>query len=253
MELSIVLPCFNEEGNIAQTVGAVHAWMRERKIGGEIIVVDDGSRDKTGVILEKMQNGSSPQPSPDGRGGQSIPLRLITHLRNLGYGAAVRSGCDAATIDLIAFMDSDGQFDPKDFDRLWPHLRGGPSPLPSPSGRGGYDVVVGRRRRRADPFLRKLNAKLFGILSWAMLGIWVRDMNCAMKVFRRSIWERARPVVTTGALFNAELFYNLKRAGIPWHQVDVSHYPRRAGRQTGANPKVILRVLRELWQLRGRR
>lgn len=231
--LTIVLPCFNEEGNIAQTVGAVQAWMREQDMRGEIIVVNDGSTDSTGEILRRMQNGPSPQPSPAGRGG----LRVITHPTNLGYGAAVRSGCDAATSDVIGFMDSDGQFDPKDFDRLLPFL-------------DMYDVVVGRRRTRADPFLRKLNAKLFGILSWALLGIWVRDVNCAMKVFRQSAWRRARPVVTTGALLNAEFFYNLKRAGIRWHQVDVSHYPRRVGKQTGANPRVILRMFRELWQLR---
>lgn len=126
-----------------------------------------------------------------------------------------------------------------------------PSPVSSPLGRGGsFDVVVGRRRKRADPFLRKVNAKLFGLLSLGVLGIWVRDVNCAMKVFRRSVWERARPVVTTGALLNAEFFYNLKRQGIPWKQVDVAHYPRRAGKQTGANPRVILRMFRELMVLR---
>ena len=245
--LSIILPCFNEEGNIAKTVGAVQAWMQERNIRGEIIVVNDGSTDGTGEILERMQE-------------EQNPLRVITHRTNLGYGAAVRSGCDAATADIIAFMDSDGQFDPRDFDRLLPFIHTTLTPalsLPAfakaTAGRQrerGCDVVVGRRRKRADPFLRKINAKLFGLLSWALLGIWVRDMNCAMKVFRRSAWQRARPVVTTGALFNAEFFYNLQRAGIRWHQVDVSHYPRRAGKQTGAQVSVIVKMLRELWVLK---
>ncbi len=259
--LTIVLPCFNEEGNIAQTIGAVRAWMVESGRGGEIIVVDDGSTDGTGVILERLQreeNSSTPSPvsSPHGRGSL---LRVLTHPQNLGYGAAVRSGCDAATTDLIAFMDSDGQFDSRDFDRLLPYVslplggraRERGSENSSPLGRGApFDVVVGRRRRRADPFIRKCNAKFFGLLSWVFLGIWVRDVNCAMKVFRRDVWQRCRPTVATGALFNAEFFYNLKRQGIRWKQVDVSHYPRRSGKQTGANPRVIVRTLRELLLLR---
>ena len=279
--VSIVLPCFNEAGNIAQTVGAVQAWMEERWMRGEIIVVNDGSTDGTGEILERMQKEQSSLPLGGRgreRGSEDIPLRVITHPMNLGYGAAVRSGCDAATSNLMGFMDSDGQFDPKDFDRLLafchPEVRAAAShegrhtctmvrglalsltphhdKLRATKGDTSVcdDVVIGRRRKRADPFLRKLNAKLFGILSWAMLGIWVRDMNCAMKVFRRSVWQRARPTVTTGALFNAEFFYNLKRAGIRWHQVDVAHYPRRAGKQTGANPWVIGRMFRELWVLK---
>ena len=272
--VSIVLPCLNEEGNIAQTVGAVRAWMGERGVEGEIIVVDDGSRDGTGEILEKMQacHGERSRTMTEGVSfldyarNDTVHLRTITHPQNLGYGAAVRSGCDAATTDLIAFMDSDGQFDPRDFERLLPFLKDGGQmgyslppggrvtrpndPVRIGRGERGYDVVVGRRRKRADPFLRKCNAKFFGLLSWVFLGIWVRDVNCAMKVFRRDVWQRCCPTVATGALFNAEFFYNLKRAGIRWHQVDVAHYPRRSGKQTGANMRVILRTLRELWELR---
>lgn len=203
--------------------------MEERGIQGEIIVVNDGSRDGTGGCIDMMVRRAHHD--------MSMHLRVITHSNNLGYGAAVRAGCDAAVSEWIAFMDSDGQFDPRDFDRLLTHV---------PT----YDVVVGRRRKRADPFLRKLNAKLFGFLSWFVLGVWVRDMNCAMKIFKASIWKVARPMVTTGALFNAEFFSNLKRMRIPWFQVDVPHYPRRAGRQTGGNPKIILRMFRELWMLK---
>lgn len=234
--LAVILPCFNEEANIAATVSAVRAWMEGEGIMGEIIVVNDGSTDGTGEVLRTLE--------------REMPLRVITHPHNLGYGAAVRAGCDAATAEWIGFMDSDGQFDPRDFDKLLPFASATLAPAFSLQREMGYDVVVGRRRKRADLFLRKVNAKLFGMLSFLVLGIWVRDVNCAMKIFRRDVWRRARPVVTTGALFNAEFFYNLKRQGIPWMQVDVSHYPRRGGKQTGANPMVILRMLRELMILR---
>ncbi len=224
MDMSIVLPCYNEEQNITNTVNDVSSWMQGRSIGGEIIVVNDGSTDGTGRVLESLK-ASHPN------------LRVIDHHRNSGYGAAVRTGCDSATMEIIGFMDSDGQFHAEDFDALLPYL-------------SQFSFVTGRRKHRADPFMRKMNAKLFGLLSFVVLGIWVRDINCALKVFTKETWKRVRPTHSTGALVNAEVFYNLKRQNIPWHQVDVSHYPRVHGTQTGANLSVILNMFREMLALK---
>ncbi len=222
--LSIVLPCFNEELNIERTVRGVASWLKTKNDPWEIVVVNDGSRDGTGTILQILQ--------------REIPeLRIVTHEKNRGYGAAVRSGCDAATGDVIGFMDSDGQFDASDFDLLLPKLKEAP-------------FVTGRRRKRADPLIRKLNAKLFGLLSWVVLGIWVRDINCAMKVFTRETWQAMRPTHATGALVNAEMFSRAQSAGIRWIVVDVHHAPRQFGMQTGANLRVILRMFSELWEMK---
>ncbi len=222
--LSIVLPCFNEELNIERTVRDTVAWLQGKNTPWEIVVVNDGSRDGTSAVLAKLL--------------QTIPeLRVVTHEQNRGYGAAVRSGCDSAKGSVIGFMDSDGQFNPNDFDLLLPKL-------------AEASFVTGRRRKRADPFMRKLNAKLFGLLSWMVLGIWVRDINCAMKVFTRETWAMMRPERSTGAMVNAEMFYRAQRAGILWLVVDVHHEPRKFGLQTGANLKVILRMFKELWDVR---
>lgn len=222
--LSIVLPCFNEELNIERTVRDTVVWLRGKKGPFEIVVVNDGSRDGTSAVLVKLL--------------QNIPeLFVVTHDSNRGYGAAVRSGCDAAKGSIVGFMDSDGQFDPKDFDLLLPKLAKAP-------------FVTGRRRKRADPFLRKLNAKLFGLLSFVVLGIWVRDINCAMKVFTRETWGIIRPEHSTGAMVNAEMFYLSQNAGIPWIVVDVHHAARKFGAQTGANLSVILRMFKELLDVR---
>lgn len=224
--LSLVLPCYNEKDNISNTIRSCRGWMDKSGIEGEIIIVNDGSTDSTGKILDSLKS--------------ELKFKIVSFTVNQGYGAAVRAGCDEASEEFIAFMDSDGQFDPYDFNLLIPHLN-------------QYDIVVGRRRKRADPFMRKLNAKLFGVLGWMVLGVWVRDVNCAMKIFRRSIWNKVRPSVSTGALFNAELFYNLKRSGINWKQIDVSHYPRLAGTQTGANISVILRMFKEVLKVKNDR
>ena len=204
-------------------------WMEEKRIVGEVIVVDDGSSDATSEVLQKIRN-------------QKSKINIITYPTNLGYGAAVRSGCDLAQGEWIAFMDSDGQFDVRDFNKLLPHCT---SPL-------RHLVTIGRRRRRADPLMRKMNAKIFSLLSWIVLGVWVRDINCGMKIFHRSVWEKCRPEISTGALFNAEFFYKLKKEGIAWKQVDVQHFPRRFGTQTGANLKVIGRMVCELLQLKNK-
>ncbi len=224
MRVSIALPCLNEADNIRSTVDGLLQWLTLRGMEGEIIVVDDGSTDATPQILADMQ--------------RVIPnLIVVTHAQNRGYGAAVRSGCERATGEIMGFMDSDRQFDPRDFDRLLPLLE-------------TYPFVTGRRRHRADPLMRKMNAKLFGILSFFILGIWVRDINCAMKLWKREIWPTIRPNFATGALVNAEIFYRLKRAGLTYGQVDVEHYPRKFGKQTGAKLSVIVKMFLELVALR---
>ncbi|MFA6509858.1 MAG: glycosyltransferase family 2 protein, partial [Candidatus Peribacteraceae bacterium] len=225
--LSVVLPCFNEERNIAATLRDVEQWVVKSGIGTEIVAVDDGSTDGTLSVLQSLQT--------------SLPgLRIVRHEKNQGYGLSVRTGCDAAQGEAIAFMDSDGQFRAEDISRLLPHL-------------DRFAFVTGRRRKRADPFIRRVFGKILGVMNLAVLGLWVRDVNCGMKVFRREIWPQIRPVHGVEKLFNTEMFLNLKRRGIPWYQVEVPHYPRRAGNPTGGSARVILRMFRELWDLKRRR
>jgi glycosyltransferase involved in cell wall biosynthesis len=222
--ISLVLPCYNEVENLPATVADAVAWFSARDVAGEIIVVDDGSTDGSGALLRDLATG---QPR----------LRVVEHATNRGYGHAVRSGCDAAETAWIAFMDSDGQFRAADLDRLTAHM-------------ASHELIVGIRDGRADPLIRTLNTRLYTVLIRAVLGVRVRDPNCAMKLFTRAAWARVRPRYGLGALFNAELFQRAQAEGIAWRQVPVSHHPRRHGQATGANPKVIARMFRELLALR---
>lgn len=224
MSLSVILPCYNEEQNIEHSVRDVAEWMRADAISGTIIVVDDGSKDGSPDILkrlaEEMQN-----------------LKIVRHEKNKGYGVAVRSGCDAAETEWIAFMDSDGQFQASDFRLLLAHTE-------------NYAFITGRRAHRADGLVRNSFGKILGAMNVVMLGIWVRDVNCGMKLFRRDIWPTIRPTRGVEKLFNTEMFLRLKRNNIPWFTVNVPHYPRRAGTPTGGSARVILRMFKELWDLR---
>ncbi|OGJ60514.1 hypothetical protein A3A67_05610 [Candidatus Peribacteria bacterium RIFCSPLOWO2_01_FULL_51_18] len=222
--LSIVLPCYNEEQNIESIVHSTMDWLKTKKFPSEIVIVNDGSTDKAGEVLQKII--------------KSFPsVKIVTHEKNLGYGVAVRSGCDAAKGDIVGFMDSDGQFDPRDFDRLLPWLE-------------NFQFVTGRRAHRADPLVRCLFGKLLGAMNFLVLGLWVRDINCGLKIFRREVWNRVRPVHGVEKLFNTEVFLNLKSQKISWRHVNVPHYPRKAGKPTGGSLKVIFSMFTELKNLR---
>ncbi len=224
MTVSLVLPCLNEEANIERTVREADAWFAKEGIDAEIIVVNDGSTDGTGVILDRLE-------------GELPRLRVVTHMNNRGYGAALRSGADVAAKEVTVFMDSDGQFHASDIGLLLPALR-------------GTAFVAGYRRKRADTFIRILNARLYNALIRFTLGIRVRDLNCALKAYETSIWQFIRPQHSSGALFNAELFLRLSERKIAWSEVGVPHYPRLYGQPTGAKPTVILRMFRELRELK---
>lgn len=224
--LSLVLPCYNEEANVERTVRDVLGWYDKSGTQGEVIAVNDGSRDRTQEILDHL---SAADPR----------LHVIRLEKNQGYGLAIRAGCDAAREDILGFMDSDGQFHAEDLGLLLPHI-------------DQYQFVSGRRRKRADSFIRNTFGKVLGAMNVLVLALWVRDVNCGLKVFRRSLWPTIRPTHGVEKLFNTELFLRLKRAGIPWLTVDVPHYPRTAGNPTGAKIYVIVRMFQELWGLRMR-
>lgn len=226
MELSVVHPCYNEEENIEATVHATLAWFDAEGIDGEVVVVDDGSKDRSPELLKQLA-------AKDAR------VTIVTHEVNGGYGVAVRSGCDAAAKEYIAFVDSDGQFHVEDLNVLIPHL-------------SEYDFVPGRRKRRADPLHRVVFGKILGVLILLTFGMWVRDVNCGMKIFKKSLWPTMRPMYGTEKFFNTELYLRLKKAGYKWKQIPVPHYPRAAGSQCGGSGRVIYGMIKEIWDLRSK-
>ena len=196
-------------------------------LGGdfEVIVVDDGSRDRTAEILARLQ-AEAPE----------LRLRVVTHPENQGYGAALASGFDAASKDLIFMTDGDQQFDVGEIGRLLPELD------------GQTDLVIGWRRNRADPFMRLVNAWGWKLLVNGLFGYTARDVDCAFKLFRRTVWE-SLTVHARGATFSAELLVKARRLGFRIKERPVSHFPRTAGSATGARLDVIARAFVELFQL----
>lgn len=218
--LSVIMPAHNEEEAIASTVheviDTISVWMQDF----EVIVVNDGSQDRTGIILDTI---AVTHPC----------LKVIHHAVNQGYGAALVSGFEAVTKDLAFFMDSDGQFDIHDLEHFFPLLE-------------EYDAVLGYRVNRQDTWMRKVNAWGWKMLVGMVFGVYVRDVDCAFKLFPAKFF-REHQLETRGAMINAEILYKFSRAGYTYAQVGVHHLPRRGGRATGARPSVILRAFRELF------
>lgn len=222
--LSVVLPCLNESGIICRTVEATAHWMRTANIAGEVIVVDDGSTDDTSQLLKSL-------------GERELMLRTVRHQRTRGYGAAVRSGCDAATQEIIAFMDSDGQFDPQDIHLLLQAL-------------ATNDIAWGVRARRADGMLRSVTQWIYQALVRVTIGLRSPDLNSGMKAFHRRTWTTIRPTTADGALFHAELLQRALAARVSIAHVAVRHFPRTCGTPTGIQLGVIARMFRELRSMR---
>jgi len=160
----------------------------------------------------------------------------VTHEHNCGYGAALASGFDAASKDLVFLTDGDKQFDVTELREFLPAMD------------GQTDLVIGWRRNRADPLMRKLNALGWKLLVNLLFGYTARDVDCAFKLFRRGVWQ-SMTVHARGATFSAEFLIKARRLGFRVKELPVGHFPRTAGSPTGARPAVIVRAFVELFRL----
>lgn len=212
-------PLFNEEANVRRTATEAVAALTDLASEFEVILVDDGSVDATAQIAADLAAGDS-------------RIRLVSHLVNRGYGAALRTGFTAARFELVAFADGDGQFDVRELRTLLDALP-------------GHDLVIGFRIRRADPWRRTLNAKAWSTLVGILFGVRPKDLDCGFKLFRTEAVQSLQ-LESEGAFISTELLAKASRAGFKIAQAGVHHYPRKAGKSTGNNALVVLRAFYEL-------
>ncbi|MEX1158399.1 MAG: glycosyltransferase family 2 protein [Thermomicrobiales bacterium] len=221
-KLSLVLPAHNEAENIEAIVMRALDVLPRLIRDIEIIVVNDGSRDETGPIIDTLAS-------------RHACVHAVHHPHNRGYGAALTSGFRVATGDSIMFMDSDRQFDIADINALLPYV-----PY--------YDIVAGYRIQRRDPLYRRLYGKMFGLVVWLLFGVHLRDTDCAFKIYRADLLNSIE-LTTPGALINTEMLARAKRRGATIVEVGVNHYPRFAGESSGGSPSVVFRAMGETVKL----
>ena len=225
MRVSIVLPAYNEEENIEQAVAEATATSERLFADHEILVVDDGSADRTAALVGDLNQS-------DDR------VRVISHGRNRGYGEALRTGFLASRLDYVFFTDADLQFDMDELERFVPYA-------------GTVDVIAGYRVNRQDPLVRRLNAYGWNLLVRILFYVPVRDIDCAFKLFNRRVLDEI-DIESVGAMVNTELMVKLGRKGASVVEIGVTHRPRNAGQARGANPRVIAMAFREVVRMRRR-
>lgn len=217
--LSIVLPCHDEELNLPRMLNDARAAAKRVADRHEVIVVDDGSADRTRAIAIA-----------------SPVTRVVAHDRNRGYGAALRSGIAAARMPWVFLTDADRQFDLRELDGFAARA-------------GAADVIVGRRVERADPLYRCVTADAWNALVRALFGLPVTDVDCAFKLIRRDLLAGIE-LGSGGAVISTELLARLVASGARLEERDVTHRARSAGRQSGNRPDVVVRAFAELFRLR---
>jgi glycosyltransferase involved in cell wall biosynthesis len=204
ISLSAFFPAYNDQHTIEGIVRTVAEEMRKVTNDFEVLVVDDGSKDETGSILDKL--------------ARELPfLRVIHHERNLGYGAALITGFSNARKDLIFYTDGDGQYDVRELHNLLAHLK------------PNIDLVNGYKVKRSDPWYRIWIGALYRrAMRWAFR-LSIRDVDCDFRLFRRYIFEKITLESRSGVIC-VEMAKKFEQAGFRMAEVPVSHYPRMHGR-----------------------
>ena len=224
--LTFFFPAYNEQENIARTVELALSQIGPLVPSIEVLAIDDGSTDRTRQLADEL--------------AAADPRVRVHHQLNRGYGGAIKAGFAEARGELICFSDGDLQFDLREMGRLLDRLADASKTV---------DAVIGYRIKRRDPFHRIFIAKTYNAIVSVAFGLRVRDIDCAMKLFRREVFDGLR-LDADGPFLSAEMLIKLRARGVRMAQVGVNHYPRAAGTNTGASFTKILRTFRDLAVLR---
>ena len=226
-ELSLFLPCYNEEKNIQNTFDQVLPIIKEITDKWEIIIVNDGSKDDTGKIAKKI---STLYPKN---------VSVVTHPINRGYGAAFKSGLYSAKYDWIALTDADGQFDFNDIKILIAAQK-----------KSKADLAIGYYLGRKVPFYRILGSKLWQFGVFVLFGLWVTDTDCGFKLINHRVVDSIPKLeAERGPFITSEFLIKAKKGGFKMVEAGVHHYPRVFGEATGTKLNVILSGFKDLFRL----
>lgn len=220
-EISIILPIYNEGKVITYIVQSVLDCVPKIYDNYEVILVNDGSTDQTGVIIEKLAK-------------DYMQLRVVHLPKNMGYGAALLRGFKSSKYPSVFFMDTDGQFRIADLYRFVPYT-------------DSCDIIIGKRVIRQDQLYRVFAGKLYNFLICVLFKINIKDITCGFKLIKKSVLEELQ-LESRGGFLNAEMLIKALRKGYAVKEIEVRHYPRMKGKPTGASlSSFITKVVEMFW------
>lgn len=225
-KLSVFLPAYNEEENIASTIKNVTDTLKELSLKDyEVIVINDASKDSTADVVKDLQKKDS-------------HIKLVSHSENKGYGGALKTGFEEAIFPWVAFTDSDGQFDFKEISKFIDKA-------------DSADLVLGYRLNRADPFIRKVLTFGWKTVARVLLGLKARDYSCGFKMIKKQVYLDVLPLVSEEKVTQIEFLVKAQKKGFKFAEVGVHHYPRQFGQPTGGSifSKVFIKSFIDLFKL----
>jgi dolichol-phosphate mannosyltransferase len=212
--VQVLLPVHNEAESIEHTLREIDKTLAPLA-AVELIVCEDGSRDGTRGILQRLAG--------------ELRLRLVLGEGRKGYTRAVIDGFRACTAPYVLSLDSDGQCDPRDFEKFLPLI-------------GTADVIMGWRVRRQDTLARRAMSGLFRVIYRWLLGVRLRDPSCPYILFSRESVEYLLGIPSLGLLWQGfwwEVVARLRRGGFTIAEVPVNHRSRAAGRTQAYQPRKL--------------
>ncbi len=218
-ELSIFFPFWNEQENLKRVVEKAIPVAEKIASKWEILMIDDGSSDGTLGLMKELSK-------KDNR------LVTIAHDKNRGYGAALKTGLSKSRYQYIAFNDGDNQFDFSEINKFMEKI-------------DNADIVIGFRKRRHDHPFRHILMALLKIWDYIFFGFRFKDIDCGFKLFKKEAVDKILPLKSEGAMITTEILARAKKAKLKILEVEVHHYPRIYGDQSGGNLRVILRAIKE--------
>jgi glycosyltransferase involved in cell wall biosynthesis len=226
--LSVFFPAYNDSGTIASLVLGAVQTAGELTSDYEVIVVNDGSADSTGEILDQL---AALYPGV---------VRIVHHPQNRGYGGALRTGFATASKDFVFYTDGDAQYDPREMRLLWAQM--------TPD----VDWVNGYKISRSDPRHRIVIGRVYHHFVKLLFGFTVRDVDCDFRLIRRRVFDVVRLEKNSGVIC-LEMMKKFHDAGFRVAEVPVHHYHRAYGKSQFFNFRRIAKtgvdVLRLWWSL----
>ena len=221
--LSIFFPAYNDAGTIASLVLVAHMTARTLTDDHEVIVIDDGSPDHTGALLDEMA-------------GHFPWLKVVHHGKNRGYGGALRSGFETAAKELVFYTDGDAQYDPRELTKRYEAF--------TPD----VDFVNGYKIGRSDPAHRIVIGRVYHWFVRTVFGLKLRDVDCDFRLMRRSVFDKVVLTRSSGVIC-VELMKKVQDHGFRIAQVPVHHFHRSYGKSQFFNFPRVARTLVDLTRL----
>lgn len=221
--VSFFCPAYYDEKNLSKLIPKVDKLLKEIANKYEIVIVEDGSPDKTGevadLLAEKFKNA-----------------KVIHHKKNMGYGGALKDGFENAKYDYVMYTDGDNQYDVNEFKQAVPLLK-------------YADVVSGYAKKKAVNFRRKLQSIIFNWLVIILFLIRIKDINCSMKIYKKKVLD-SMEIMSLSAFIDAEMIIKAKQNGFKIVQFPVTHYPRSSGIEGGSKMSVIMPTIKDMIKFR---